>query len=75
MVIYKMNKLLENVQNHSSYFRTRNLDEVNDDARGTCNSSSQIGFKTTMIKSSLCNYSDAYIRRNYNICKHCRGRC
>ena len=34
---------------------------MNDDARGTYNTNSQIKFKTTMMKSSLCNYSDAYI--------------
>ena len=34
---------------------------MNDDARGTYNTNSKIKFKTTMMKSSLCNYSDAYI--------------
>ena len=34
---------------------------VNDDARGPFNSSSQTNFKTWMLKSSSCNYSDAYI--------------
>ena len=29
--------------------------------RGTYNTGSQIRFKTTMLKSSLCDYSDAYI--------------
>ena len=35
--------------------------EVNDDARGTYNTNSQIKFKTTMLMSKLCDYSDAYI--------------
>ena len=35
--------------------------EINDDARGTYNSNSQIKFKTTIIESSLCDYSKAYI--------------
>ena len=35
--------------------------EVNDESRGTCNVNSQIKFKATMLKSSLCDYSDAYI--------------
>ena len=35
--------------------------EVNDESRGTCNVNSQIKFKATMQKSSLCDYSDAYI--------------
>ena len=32
-----------------------------DESRGTYNANSQIKFKTTMLKSSLCDYSDAYI--------------
>ena len=35
--------------------------EINDDARGTYNINSQIKFKTTMLKSSLYDYSDVYI--------------
>ena len=35
--------------------------EINDSSRGTYNVNSQIKFKTTMLKSSLCNYSDTYI--------------
>ena len=35
--------------------------EINDESRGTCKVNSQIKFKTTMLKSSLCDYSDAYI--------------
>ena len=35
--------------------------EINDELRGTYNVNSQIKFKTTMLKSSLCDYSDAYI--------------
>ena len=44
-----------------SKFRTRNLVEINDESRGAYNVNSQIKFKTTMLKSSLCDYSDAYI--------------
>ena len=35
--------------------------EINDESRGTYTANSQIKFKTTMLKSSLCDYSDAYI--------------
>ena len=42
-------------------FRTRNWVEINDESRGTYNVNSHIKFKTTMLKSSLCDYSDAYI--------------
>ena len=42
-------------------FKTRDWVEINDESRGTYNVNSQIKFKTTMLKSSLCDYSDAYI--------------
>ena len=35
--------------------------EINDESRGVYNVNSQIKFKTTMLKSRLCDYSDAYI--------------
>ena len=44
-----------------STFRTKNWVKINDESRGTYNVNSQIKFKTTMLKSSLCGYSDAYI--------------
>ena len=44
-----------------SKFRTKNWVEINDESRGAYNVNSQIKFKTTMLKSSLCDYSDAYI--------------
>ena len=34
---------------------------MNNDARGTYSINSQIKFKNTMLKSSLCDFSDAYI--------------
>ena len=42
-------------------FKTKNWVEINDEASGTYNVNSEIKFKTTMLKSSLCDYSDAYI--------------
>ena len=47
--------------NKPSKFRIRNSVEINDESRGAYNVNSQIKFKTTMLKSSLCDYSDAYI--------------
>ena len=35
--------------------------EINDYACEICKTNSQIKFKTTILKSNLCNYSDAYI--------------
>ena len=34
---------------------------MNDASRATHNINSQIKFKTTMLKSSLCDYNDVYI--------------
>ena len=49
------------ILNQPSKFRTRNWIEINDESRGAYNVNSQIKFKTSMLKSSLCDYSDAYI--------------
>ena len=61
MKYQKMINLLENTPNQPTKFRTKNWVEINDDSRGTCNTNSQIKFKTSMLRSSLCGYSDAYI--------------
>ena len=53
--------LLENAQNQATKFRTKNWVEIKHDSRGTHTTNSQIKFRTSMIKSSLCDYSDAYI--------------
>ena len=53
--------LIEDTSNQPSKFRTKNWVKINDESRGTYNVNSQIKFKTTMSKSSLCDYSDAYI--------------
>ena len=55
------NLIDHNTLNQPSKFRTRNWIEINDESRGAYNVNSQIKFKTTMLKSSLCDYSDAYI--------------
>ena len=55
------NLIDDNTLNQPSKFKTRNWIEINDESRGVYNGNSQIKFKTTMLKSSLCDYSDAYI--------------
>ena len=57
----KISNLLDNASNQHSKFRTKNWVEINDESRGTLIVNSQIKFKTAMLKSSLCDYSDAYI--------------
>ena len=55
----KILSLLDNTPNQPSKFRTKSWIEINDDAFGTYNANSLFRFKTTMLKSNLCNYSDA----------------
>ena len=55
------NLIDDETSNQPSKFRARNWVEINDESRGAYNVNSQIKFKTTMLKSSLCDYSDAYI--------------
>ena len=51
--------MLENTPDQQSKLKTKNWVEINDDSHGTYNTISQIKFKTTMLKLSLCDYSDA----------------
>ena len=53
--------LLDNTPNEPTKLRTKNWVQINGDALETYNTNSQIKFKTSMLKSSLCDYSDAYI--------------
>ena len=57
----KIINFLDNTSNQTSKFRTKNWVKKNDDSGGTNNANSQIKFKTTMLKSSLCGYNDSYI--------------
>ena len=57
----KKKNLLDDTSNQQSKFRTKNCVEINDESTGTYNTNSQTKFKTAMIKSSLCDYSDAHI--------------
>ena len=61
MEYQKITNLIDDASNQPSKFRRKNWVEINDESRGTYNVNSQIKFKTTMLKSSLCDFSDAYI--------------
>ena len=61
MEYQKIANLIDDASNQLSNFRTKNWVEINDESRRTYNVNSQINFKTTMLKSSLCDYSVAYI--------------
>ena len=60
MEYQKIANLLNDESNQPSKFRTRNWVEINDESRGTY-TSNDIKFKTTMLRSNLCDYADAYI--------------
>ena len=51
---------MDNASNQPSKFRTRNWVEINDESRGTF-TGNEIKFKTTMLRSNLCDYADAHI--------------
>ena len=59
--------MLDSTSNKPSKFRTRNWVEINDGIRDAYSPNKQIRFKTTMPRSSLCDYSDAYILFKGNI--------
>ena len=61
MEYQKIANLIDDTSNQPSKFRTKNWVEINDESRGTYNVNSQIKFKTTVLKSILCDYTDAYI--------------
>ena len=61
MEYQKIANLIDDISNQPSKFRTKNWFEINYESRGAYNVNSQIKFKTTMLKSSLCDYSDTYI--------------
>ena len=61
MEYQKLPNLIDDSSNQPSRFKTKNWVEIKDESRGTYNVNSQIKFKSTMLNSSLCDYSDAYI--------------
>ena len=61
MEYQKLANLLNDGSNKPSKFRTRSWVEINDDIRGAYSPSKQIRFKTGMSRSSLCDYSNAYM--------------
>ena len=64
MEYQEIENLIDDASNQPSKFRTKYWVEINDESRKTYNVNSEIKFKTVMLKSSLCDYSDAYILVN-----------
>ena len=55
-----MKDLIDNTPNQPTKFRTKIWVEINDQSHGTYNLDGKIKFKTSKLRSSLCDYSDAY---------------
>ena len=66
MEYQKIANLLDDASNQPSKFRTRNWVEISDESRGTY-TSNDFKFKTTILRSNLCDYADAYILVNGKI--------
>ena len=66
MEYQKIANLLNTESNQPSKFRTRNWVEINDKSRRTY-TSNDIKFKTTIPRSNLCDYANAYIFINGRI--------
>ena len=67
MEYQKIANFIDSASNKSSKFRARNWVEINDDVKGAHSTNKQIRFKTAMLRSSLCDQSDAYILVKGNI--------
>ena len=65
MEYQKIANLIDSASNQPSRFRTKNWVDINDESRGGYSTGSHIKFKTTMLRSSFCEYADAYILLNY----------
>ena len=60
MEYQKIANLLESTPDNLLKQRTMNWVEINDESRGNY-ANSNIRFKTTMLRSNLCDYADSYI--------------
>ena len=59
MEYQKIANLLDNTPDQPSKFRTNNWVEINDESKESYSTCSDIKFKTTMLRSGLCDYADA----------------
>ena len=62
-----MINLLDNKSNRPSKFRAKNRIEINDNIRGAYSPNREVRFKTAILRSSLCGFSDAYILVKGNV--------
>ena len=52
--------MLDNASNQTPKFRTKNRVQINDESKETYSANRQINFKAPVLRSSLCDYGDAY---------------
>ena len=67
MEYQRIANLLNDESSKPSKFKTKSWVEINDDVKGVYSPNKQIRFKTSMVRSSLCDYSDAYILIKGNV--------
>ena len=67
MEYQKIINLLDNTSNKPSKFRRKNWVEINDNIIGAYSTNKEIRLKTSMLRSSLCDFGDAYIIVKGNI--------
>ena len=61
MEYQKITNLLGNISDKVPRFITKKCIEVSDQSGGAYSTNKQIRFKTSMLRSDLCDYSEAYI--------------
>ena len=61
MEFNKINNLLGSAHDEVPKFITKKWIEVQSQSGSTYNASKPIRFKTSMLRSDLCDYSDAYV--------------
>ena len=61
MEYQKIANLLDNVSNQPFKFKTKKWVEIIDESRGTYAANKPIKFKKSMLGTSLCDYSNAYV--------------
>ena len=67
MEFNKINNLLGPAHNKVPRFISKKSIELQSQSRNTYNTSKPIRFKTSMLRSDLCDYSDAYVWDNEQV--------
>ena len=60
MKYWKIINLLDNTPDKPFKFRTKKWVEINDESKESYSTGSNIKLKTTILRSSVCDYANAY---------------